>query len=30
MGYYTFSQNDEDLPPAKAKENSVLIFDDVA
>jgi len=30
MGYYTFSQNDEDLPPAKAKEKSIMIFDDVA
>jgi len=29
MGYYTFSQNDEVLPPAKAKENSIMIFDDV-
>jgi len=30
MGYYTFSQNDEVLPPAKGKETSIMIFDDVA
>jgi len=30
MEYYTFSQIDEVLPPAKAKENSIMIFDDVA
>jgi len=30
MVYYTFSQNDEVLPPAKAKENTILFFDDVA
>jgi len=30
MGYYTFSQNDEVLLPAKAKENSIMIFYDVA
>lgn len=30
MGYYTFSENDTVLPPDKAKENSVFIFDDVA
>jgi len=30
MGYYTLSQNYEVLPPAKAKENSIMIFDDVA
>jgi len=28
MGYYMFSQNDEVLPPAKAKKNSIMIFDD--
>jgi len=30
MGYFTFSENDEVLPPENAKENSIMIFDDVA
>lgn len=30
MGYYTFSDNATVIPPEKAKENSIIIFDDVA
>lgn len=30
MGFYTFSSNDDILPPDQAKPNSVMIFDDVA
>lgn len=30
MGYYTFSDNEEVIPPDKAKQNSIMIFDDVA
>jgi len=30
IGFYAFSENAEVLAPAKAKENSVMIFDDVA
>ena len=30
MGYHTFSQNESVLPPSKAKNNSIMIFDDVA
>lgn len=29
MGYYTFSTNDEVIPPREAKPNSLMIFDDV-
>lgn len=29
MGYYTFSANDQVIPPSKAKPNSIIIFDDV-
>lgn len=29
MGYYTFSSNDQVIPPSKAKPNSIFIFDDV-
>lgn len=29
MGFYTFSSNDEVIPPSKAKPNSIMIFDDV-
>lgn len=29
MGYYTFSSNDDVIPPSKAKPNSVFIFDDI-
>lgn len=29
MGYYTFSANDEVIPPSEAKPNSIIIFDDV-
>ena len=30
MGYYTFSDNESVIPPDEAKNNSVMIFDDVA
>lgn len=30
VGYYTFSEHDEVIPPDEAKPNSVFIFDDVA
>lgn len=30
MGFYTYSENTDVLPPDKAKKNSVMIFDDVA
>lgn len=30
MGYYTFSENETVLPPNEAKNNSIMIFDDVA
>lgn len=30
MGYYTFSNNEDVIPPEKAKQNSIMIFDDVA
>lgn len=29
LGYYTFSANENVIPPEKAKRNSVIIFDDV-
>lgn len=29
MGYFTFSENEEVIPPTKAKPNSIMIFDDV-
>ena len=30
MGYYTFSDNEDVIPPDSAKPNSIMIFDDVA
>ena len=30
MGFYTFSNNDDVIPPDQARNNSVFIFDDVA
>jgi len=30
MGYHTFSHNDGVLDPSEAKNNSIMIFDDVA
>lgn len=30
MGFYTFSDNDDVIPPDNAKPNSIMIFDDVA
>lgn len=30
MGYYTFSENESVIQPEKAKNNSIMIFDDVA
>ncbi|KAI8120058.1 hypothetical protein CVS40_8597 [Lucilia cuprina] len=30
MGYFTFSDNDSVIPPDEAKNNSLMIFDDVA
>lgn len=29
LGYYTFSSNDDVIPPSRAKPNSIMIFDDV-
>ena len=30
MGYYTFYDNEDVIPPDSAKPNSIMIFDDVA
>lgn len=30
LGYYEFNENDQIIPPAKAKPNSIFIFDDIA